>query len=39
MSKAEEVKSTSKANAHMDIDKMVKNQMRKEQKKRRKINT
>jgi hypothetical protein len=31
MSRAEEVKSVSKANSHLDIDKMVKKQMRKEQ--------
>ena len=42
MQRADEIKhggATNKANAHLDIDKMVKNQIRKEEKKRRKINT
>lgn len=40
MQRSEEVKvNGSKANAHLDADKMVKNQIRREEKKRRKINT
>jgi hypothetical protein len=45
MQKAEEVKhntgkgATNKANAHLNVDKMVKNQIRREEKRRRKINT
>lgn len=40
MSRADEVKTNgSKANAHLDVDKMVKNQIRREEKKRRKINS
>lgn len=40
MQKADEVKvSGSKANAHLNVDKMVKNQIRRDEKRRRKINS
>lgn len=40
MQKSDEVKvNGSKANAHLNVDKMVKNQIKKEEKRRRKINT
>ena len=38
LQKSEEVKGVSKAHAHLDIDKMVKNQIRKGEKKRKKVN-
>lgn len=40
MQKADEVKVNGpKANAHLNVDKMVKNQIRREEKRRRKINS
>lgn len=38
MQKADEVKSYSKADAHLDTDKMVNRQIRKEEKRRKKAN-
>lgn len=40
MQRSDEVKvGGPKANAHLNVDKMVKNQIRREEKRRRKINT